>query len=159
MSDFAEFFNAGGRAPDVIVEERVASLTIAATFTDRQLNTVLRNKDSLASLASFAVTLPAGTYEYEIEVQYNLVSGGVWHHRLYNVTAAVLAGAGGVEFWPSGTNGPNGVSRLSGVLTLAAATALKLQGICNTTQSMSGAGAPGSNPACTARLKIWKVID
>jgi hypothetical protein len=55
-----------GHAPDVIVEEQLASGTnggagTAGAYATRPLNTLVRNHGTLASLASNQVTLPAGT--------------------------------------------------------------------------------------------------
>ena len=95
--------------------------TTAATWVDRQVNTVKHNGITGASLSEPAITLPAGTYWAEIV--HAIYNGGVGGTRLFNFTdsAVLLLGTN----WFIVDRGEN--SMIRGEFTLAAPKDVRIQ--------------------------------
>lgn len=80
--------------PDVIVENQQVqntaggSTTVDGSFQDTPLNTLVRNVDTIASLSSDQVTLPAGTYYAEWSVPFALT--GLVQCVLYDRTTDTI---------------------------------------------------------------------
>lgn len=107
--------------------------TIATgSWVTRTINTVKTNTIPGASLASNQVTLPAGTYEIEIEVP----GAGVGSHRsrLYNVTDSAVVELGSSEYAPT-SNVPSTKSRTLSIVTITSPKAFRLE---HRTTSTSG---------------------
>jgi hypothetical protein len=100
------------------------SVGAAATWTTRTLNTVKSNSITGASLASNAVTLPAGTYEYEGSAPAQAVNGH--QTQLYNVTDSAVIDMGTSEYASNASSGANR-SVLRGQFVLASAKAVAIR--------------------------------
>ncbi|QJE03038.1 hypothetical protein HH212_26135 [Massilia forsythiae] len=114
-------------APMIQVQEQAASGTNAGTYTNNQnraLNTVLVNSLSGASLGSYIVTIPAGTYDFEGWA--TVYTGSVnFRSFLRNVTS----GGSFPAIGSSETNNGSGASLKSffkGRFTLSASTQFAL---------------------------------
>lgn len=129
--------------PTMIVEDQKASETDGGTLTKntwntRDLNTVVLNEISGASLASNQITLPAGAYEIRVSAPAYLV--GQHMARLQNTTAGTTPFWGTSEFtWTSSNVTTH--SFIEGRLTLGAESILELQHNCRVTNSGSGGGS------------------
>lgn len=147
------------RAPDVIVEDQKASGTDGGTFTSgadrtRDLNTLVRNAASIASLASSKVTLPRGNWYIEFEAP----AFGVDAHQaiLYNVTGTAELARGSSEYSNNGTTVTT-TSRGSAFVTLAANSDLEIRHRCTSTKASQGLGRAGSfGTEVYSRLKAWR---
>lgn len=139
--------------PDVIVQCQKTSGTDGGAFSGawaaRELNTVTRNLGSVASLASNAVTLPAGVWL--------LTARAVWvgsvinaltraKVRLRNTTAGATLGVGetitfnGQDSGGAGEMESGGVSEVVCIVTLSTSSAIELQGYSNNS-SLTGKAA------------------
>lgn len=79
----------GGSVSYIIIQDQKASgssggTTIATTWTKRDLNTLVRNDNSIASLSSNEIVLPSGTYEFNISSTFG--RSNIAAIRLYNET-------------------------------------------------------------------------
>ncbi len=150
---------AGSPIPNVIVEDQKATGTASGAFTTgawqtRVLNTLVRNADSIASLAANAVTLPAGTYYLRWSCPAYIVNQH--QTRLYNVTAAAVV-ALGQGAYASSANADASISIGSAVVTIAAPAAFRVEHRCATTRATNGFGvAGGFDTEIYGRLEIWK---
>lgn len=136
----------GYSMPDVIVEEQQASGTNGGTFTSgawrtRALNTLVRNANSIASLASNQITLPAGTYYFK----YAATAFSVDDHqaKISNVTDSTDVSFGIASYARAASAGASN-SEGSGVVTITASKTFALQHQCATTASGNGLGV-GAN--------------
>lgn len=145
-------------APDIIVREEETTSTAGGTFTSgsyvtRVLNTSVRNVIGGASLASNAVTLPAGTYC----VQWSApgFSCGLHATRLFNVTDSTVIETGTAE-----DSAVSAQTRSQGiaVFTLSVAKAIRIEHRCGTTQATNGLGTPTTFAAKEVYtwVNIWK---
>lgn len=128
----------------------------AGSFLTRTLNTVVTNEITGASLASNAVTLPAGTYYFESRASVFRV--GTHQSALYDGTAAI-PGTFSVNNLAENAVGVAGYAVASGRFTLAAETAVSLIHRCNAGFATQGFGYPVSYGTIEiyADLKIWKI--
>jgi hypothetical protein len=125
-----------------------ADITQARTFNTTEINTIVG-----ASLASNAVTLPAGTYRYRARAP---ATSTVHQAFLYNATDGTYAGIG---FVASADGRPND-SVVSGQFTIAAAKAFTLRHYTTTSTATIGLGIAGSVPGqieVFAELEFAKV--
>lgn len=123
------------------VQDQKASGTAGGTFTSgawrtRDLNTVLTNTISGASLATNQITLPAGTYE--VMACAPSVATDSHQARAYNATAAATLINGTNAFNAGG--GVSAVSLVIGRFTLASTSNIELQHACQTTAATTGFG-------------------
>ena len=100
VSTLQDVSNLNHRTWDVIIEDRKPSGTEGGTFTSgawitRDLNTLVYNYDSLASLNNNRFTLPAGTYC----IDWDAPAASVERHRtqLYNYTTSSTVAYGTSE--------------------------------------------------------------
>ncbi len=125
---------------DVKAETTVGGGFTSGSFQTRDLNTVLTNEISGASLGSNQITLPAGTYEVT-----NCVAPAhrIQNHkaRLQDVTNAVTLILGTNEVSDS-TDGSNTSSHVFGRFTLSGTVAVEVQHQCQTTKASDGFGRP-----------------
>lgn len=144
--------------PDVIVEEQQASGTNGGTatsgsFATRVLNTLVRNNNSIASLASNQVTLGAGTYYFE----WSAPAAFVQRHqtRVQNITASTTVGTGTSEY-SSNSNSDAIVTRSFGacVVTIAGSTAFALQHEVQATKTSNGLGI-----ACSFGTEVYSHLE
>lgn len=127
------------------VREEQPSGTGGGTFTSgawqkRLLNTTVRNEIGGASIASSAITLPAGTYEFMGWATAYLVEQNVLKIRQTSGTPVDLL-IGSTEY-SNVTQFQKSV--VSGRVTLAAATTIELQHRCATTRAANGFGGAAS---------------
>lgn len=157
-------FNIGAvSAPDVIVEDQKTSGTAGGTatsgsFVTRTLNTLVRNANSLAALASNQVTLLAGTYY----CQWSAPAFRADNHqsRLRNITDSTTAGTGTSESAgiPSAGSAPTTRSFGSCIVTIASSKAFELQHQVTTTRSTDGFGAASAfSTEVYSRLEITRL--
>lgn len=104
----------------------------ASAWTTRALETVITNTLTGASLASNAVTLPAGTYDITVNAPVCSTNGGnfKYKHRLYNVTgaAALLYSLNGrIGLQAGATDDFQSLAPLIGQFTLASSSAVRLE--------------------------------
>lgn len=149
------------KRPLLHVRDEKSSGTNGGTFTagawrTHDLNTVATNEIGGAGLASNQITLPAGDYE--------IYAWGIgravnqFKYKLYDVTNAADLLIGSNGYIDSGVPG-QAPSVVAGRISLAAATAIELQGRCTVTASGGGFGqsAAYSVAEVYAEILIWKV--
>lgn len=90
--------------------------------TTRTINTTKVNSIAGASLASNQITLPAGTYDFQIFAGHAYISGAPF---LYNVTDAAVAISGMAHL--ASTSVPSGVTPVQGRVTIAATKVFELR--------------------------------
>jgi hypothetical protein len=150
----------GKGAPDALLVDRQAGATAGGTFTSgayqtRVLQTVKRNVNSCAALASNEFTLLAGTYYVEWEAPAYGVDGH--NTRLYNVTDAVSIESGSPGFSANG-NPTQSWSFGQEIITLAGTKSLRIEHQCATTQATTGFGrASAFGTETYTKVKIWRV--
>jgi len=149
-----------GHAPDVMVRDEKTSTTDGGIATSgawltRDLNTVVRNVLTGASLASNQVTLPAGTYYAQASAPFYATDRSAI--KLRNVTDATDIALGSTEFMNNGTL-VGGRCHVSGFFTLAAPKAISVQYRVFTTTGGNGLGVQTTFATnIYAMLDIWKV--
>ncbi len=142
--------------PDVVIEDQKAAGTTGGASTGtasgggretRTLNTLARNANTIASLASNDFTLPAGTYYLAWSAP---LIGSLGKTYLRNVTDGADAGVG--------TNGGEGTSMGSAVVSIAASKAFRVQQKCVTSNAngFGRAAAFANGIEIYARVEIWK---
>jgi len=120
------------RTWDVIIEDQKSSGTDGGTFSSgawitRDLNTLVYNHDSLASLSNNRFTLPAGTYCIDWDAPGHRVN----RHktRLYNYTSSTVVAYGTNEYATAAKDEHGTASRSWGtaIVTITASTAFTIQ--------------------------------
>jgi len=142
--------------PTLYIEDQKAANTAGGTFTSgawqkRDLNTVVTNEITGASLASSQITLPAGTYE----ARFSCPAFAVSRHKakLYNVTASANIILGSSEDSP-----PTGSVDKSfgfGRFTLAVQSVLELRHQCQITYATYGLGVESN----FAVIEVYSQIE
>jgi hypothetical protein len=151
-------------APNVIINDQKSAGVSGGTFTSganrtRDLNTLVRNSGSLASLASNRFTLPAGTYY----IKWSAPAYFVNNHQsfLYNVTSAAIVERGTSAYTTAGDNPDRPVTTTStgeAVVTIASSTPFEIQHRCNYTKTTNGFGdACGFGTEIYTTVSIWLV--
>lgn len=129
----------------------------AAAWQTRDLNTVVTNEISGASLGSNQITLPVGTYWIEASAPGNQVNG----HKIgiRNVTDATEAVIEGTSAYSASGLDTNNRSFLSGRLTIGGTKIISLRHISESTKSTNGFGEDTNTSASEiyADIKIWKI--
>jgi len=139
---------------DVIIEDQKPQGTNGGTFTSgawrtRNLNTLVFNHNSLASLSNNRFTLPAGTYC----IDWDAPAFGVDYHKsaLYNYTTSTI-----VAYGTSAYNYNNTVGTT--VITITSPTSFEIRHICSTTRDTYGFGrAAGFGTEIYTRVRIKKI--
>ena len=148
-------------APDIILQDQKTSGTAGGTFTSgsyqqRTLNILVRNNNSLGSLASNKITLPSGTYYAEWWASALQVNAN--QTRLWNATDSSLINFGSTEYSNSG--GAYAVVKSIGcsVFTITSSKAIEIDHQCGSTVATNGFGiaATFGNIEVYAELRIWK---
>lgn len=143
------------------IQDQKTSGTNGGSFTSgswqtRDLNTVVTNEISGASLASNQITLGAGTYYIEAFAPAN----SVLRHKakLYDTTntADVLFGISSYNDYASSDKN-QGYSVVSGRFTLSGSVALEIQHRCEATDSTGYGVASSFGTEIYTDVKIWKV--
>lgn len=143
------------------VRDQKPAGTAGGTFTagsllQRTLNTVMFNSISGASLASNAISLPAGEYYVEASAPAYAVN----RHQavLYNVTDSVGVIVGTSEFAHASYQGSSS-SIIRGRISLAAPKSVDIRHICETSAAVAGFGVKcdlGLTEVFT-EVMIWKI--
>ena len=145
----------------VLARDEKTSGTNGGTFTSgawrtRDLNTIVSDAGSHASLATNQITLDAGVYEYEIEAPAFRCNSH--QARLYNITDAAVVSVGSVAYADSGADGSSNLAKVSGRFTIAASKAFEVQHQCSTTAADTGFGQPASfGTEVYTVARFWKV--
>ena len=143
---------------DVIIEDRKPQGTNGGTFTSgawrtRNLNTLVFNHNSLASLGGNRFTLPAGTYC----IDWDAPAFGVAVHKsaLYNYTTSTIVAYGTSMRTGSLTSASsNGTT----VITITSPTSFEIRHICEITRDTSGFGrATNFGTEIYTRVRIKKI--
>lgn len=152
----------GVGAPDIIIEEQQPSGTqagaaAATTWTNRNLNTMVRNVGSLGSFASGACTLPAGTYYFQWSAPSYLT--GQNQTRLQNTTDNTTAASGTSEYAQITPDGTISKSTGSAVVTITGSKAFSLQHWFHTARTLNGMGLTTSAGITEvySRMEITKI--
>ena len=128
----------------------------AGSFQTRDLNTVMTNEISGASLSSNQIILPSGTYYINAIAQvYSVENHKV---KLRNITDSSDVLIGSSEYAIDGYNVSNS-SRLTGRFTIAAQKTFEIQHRCADTTTTNGFGVSSgfSVVEVYADVQIWKV--
>ena len=122
---------------------------------DRDLNNVLVNEISGASLSNNEVTLPAG--EYYIEAKSVLYIGSGTRNKIK--TSADVELLRGPNVWTRDGTTNSTVVPVSGRITLAAPTAIKVSSATTVSTAANGLGRTGGDPGneVYTDLRIWKL--
>lgn len=138
-------FRAFGLANPIIhVRDEKAAGTNGGTFTSgawqtRTLNTVVLNQITGASLSSDQITLPAGVYRARGRAPAQSVNRN--RARFYNVTdSSVIMFGDTSDITQTSTIN----AEVNGIFTLTGTKAIKLEHICQSTNSGGGFGAGGN---------------
>ena len=140
---------------DVVIEDQKTEGTDGGTFTSdawrtRDLNTLVYNSGTLASLSSNRFTLPAGTYCIDWDAP---AGEGVGKNktRLYNYTASSVVAYG--------RNAANASSSCgTAVVTVSSSTSFQVEHRCETTVSDTGLGAAtGWGTEVYTRVRLRKI--
>jgi hypothetical protein len=124
------------------IQDQKADGVDGGTFTaggwrKRDLNTVVHNSISGASLSSNDITLPAGTYLIEGFALANVVSTNLTHIRDTSDSSILLVGVTDIS---STTISSNSLSHIRGKITLGSTTNIELVHRCLTTRATNGFG-------------------
>jgi hypothetical protein len=139
----------------VIIEDQKAQNTHGGTFTSgalrtRDLNTLVLNVGTLASLASNRFTLPAGTYD----IEWSTPAYGVDSHQsiLHNYTDNALVSIGTSEY---NYSSPYASNRSFGAAhtTIAESKEFEIRHRCTTTRNSSGFGV-----ACNFGVEVYTCV-
>lgn len=129
----------------------------SAGYQQRNLNTVLTNEISGASLSANRVTLPSGTYIVDAIAPAKVVN----EHNVawYNVTDASYTLIGMSAFSVSGGGYAQTTSTVFGKFTISAEKIFELRHYAQTARSTDGFGnaTADSQAERYAEVKIWKV--
>jgi len=157
-----EINNASIYTPQLLhIEDQKTSGTGGGTFTSgawqtRNLNTVVTNAISGASLSSNQIILPAG--KYYIEASAPAYQVNMHKTKLYNVTdtADIILGT---QLYSPSSEGNEDRSFLCGEFTITAQKTIELQHRCQTTRVTYGYGnAWGAGfTELYSVVKIWKI--
>jgi hypothetical protein len=154
------------------VQDQKPQGTYGGTFTagawrTRDLNTVLTNTITGASLDSNQITLPAGKYYVEASVPAYLVTYNVVRLQDIDNASVLLLGpasrANGLEWWEGGSMTAvfsNVFSHLAGMVALSATSKLELQHICSYSYALGGFGmATDLATEIYSDIRIWRIGD
>lgn len=161
--------NSSNYAPDIIVEDQKTSGTDGGSSTSgaretRVLNTLVRNNNSIAALASNDVTLPSGSYYAKWSVP---CGGGTaafgFGSYLRNATDSTDLGVGSSEFLIGGAGSSLSQTRSMGAcyFTISSSKAIRVQHRVGVSTASNGNGhAKGFTDGVEvyAQLEIWKVV-
>lgn len=158
----AAFIPSPNAAPDVIIEQQEASgtaggSTTAGSWVTRTLNTVVRNVNSVASLATNKITLPAGTYYIAFSAPAYDATSFLHKAKIYNTTdtADVIIGSSEGALGSQQTRSVG-----SGIVTITGAKDFELRHRSNQSEATSGLGLSNGMSVVEVygRVEIWKVV-
>ena len=144
------------------VRDEKASSASGGTFTSgawrtRDLNTVVTNEITGASLSSNQITLPAGTYYVQARAPAYVTDRHT--AQLYNVTDAAALAIGSTSFSTTPAPGIQTDSVIAHRFTLSGTKVIELQHQCATTSATYGLGISTDFAAVSvySDVQIWKV--
>lgn len=132
--------------------------TSVAGVQDRALNTVATNTIPGASLATNQITLPAGTYDFDISAP--AYAGDAHRVQLYNVTDSVVTQYGTNESSAASSQVVSTRSIALGRMTIAAPKVFKVRHYIAGALANEGLGRAASDSAPNAiftEARFWKV--
>jgi len=151
------------RTWDVIIEDQKSSGTDGGTFSSgawitRDLNTLVYNHDSLASLSNNRFTLPAGTYC----IDWDAPGYRVDHHKtlLYNYTKSSIVAYGTSEScsYTYGDSSAQTRSFGTSIITIDQQTQFEIRHRCSATINDNGLGeSTGFGTEIYTRVRIKKI--
>lgn len=166
LGDLAALVNAGSNTDNFsnkllhVQDQKATTVTggtaTAVTWNPRTLNTVVTNEITGSSLSSDEITLPAGTYYYDITAPAYRVDAHKL--RLNNVTD-VSVQATGRNMYTEGVSNVSTDAKMTGRFTIASPKAFDLEHFTNATHTGTGLG-PSVNDGSAevyADVKFWKV--
>lgn len=122
----------------------------------RDINTVVTNEISGASLASNQITLPAGTYYIEASAPLNSGGGSTHKAYLYNVTDGGNTVLGTSEY--SSPNGSITRSHILGRFTISSTKTFEIRHGLSSPQGGNGWGVASSvSTEVYTEARIWKI--
>lgn len=135
----------------------IGGTATGGTWHTRNLNNVLYNTISGATLNLNQIILPSGTYYIKASAPASLVN----RHRigLYNIQLASFILLGTSSFSPS-TGGDNSRSYINGVLSLSSSSNIEIRHYVTTTYATNGLGHPASITGMNevySEVEIWKI--
>ena len=143
------------------IQDQKAQGTHGGTFTSgawrtRDLNTVLTNTITGASLEDNQITLPAGKCYVEASSMANQI---ITHQlMLYNVTATTNLLVGMLQRTPDSVERGIAPSTLWGVFDLSEESEIELRHICHQTKADSGLGMAGNyTTEVYSDIRIWRI--
>ena len=145
----------GGGIWDVIIEDQKPQGTPGGTFTSgawrtRDLNTLVFNHNSLASLGGNRFTLPAGTYCIDWDAPAFYVD--LHQSALYNYTTSTIVAYG------TSAHNTTGSSVGTTVITITSPTSFEIRHICKLTKDTDGFGkAANFGTEIYTRVRIKKI--
>lgn len=155
-------YSTSSLGPYVRAEDQKTSTTDGGGFTSgswqtRTLNTLTDDTGGIASLASNQVSLPAGSYIFDVSAPaYSVNRHQV---RLQNITDGTTVRYGESMYAPATFGGMNR-SHAGGSFLIDGAKAFQLQHQCQTTTATNGLGVAGSFASALevyAVAEFWKV--
>lgn len=150
-----------GSGPDIIIQLQRSATTGGSTiaagggFQTRELNTVVRDLNGVASLSSNQITLPAGTWSFTASVSYGVAGGTISavKTRIYNATDASVTGIGeNVRPMDTGT----AVSTVYAVETIASSKAFEVQ--CAYQSTGGGILNEGFAPGFSGGVEVYLTV-
>ena len=148
---------------DVIIEDQKPSGTKGGTFSSgawitRDLNTLVYNHDSLASLSNNRFTLPAGTYCIDWDAPAYQVS--VHKTLLYNYTKSSIVAYGTSERSSASTVSAQTRSFGTSIITIDQQTQFEIRHRCSSTSSANyGLGRSANfGTEIYTRVRIKKIV-
>lgn len=150
------------------VQDQKAQGTAGGAFTSgawrtRDLNTVLVNNISGATLVNNQITLPSGTYFVDASAPaFSDTNGYIERHQaiVKNITDAIvlLSGMQASLYRRSSGSVCSNRAQVSGVFTLSAQKVIELQHRCTVSGPVNGFGQNGNfTTEVYSDVKIWKV--
>ena len=147
--------------PFLHIQDQKAQGTDGGTFTSgawqtRDLNTVLTNTISGASLEDNEITLPAGKYYVEASAPARTI--GTHQCIIYNTTDSSIVLVGECAHSSHGTTYALTTSAVRGVFSLSLQKTIELRHQCNVTKSSDGQGrACNFTTEVYSDIRIWRI--
>ena len=145
---------------DVIIEDRKPSGTNGGTFSSgawqtRDLNTLVYNHDSLASLSNNRFTLPAGTYC----IDWDAPGCRVISHKtlLYNYTKSSIVAYGTSEVCFDSDDYPQTRSFGTSIITIDQQTQFEIRHRCSSSSGIGLGRSAGFGTEIYTRVRIKKI--
>lgn len=136
------FYEAYVKASEVQSSGTAGGTFTAGDWRTRVINTEDDDEESIASIATNQITLPAGTYRCLISCPGFRCS--LHQARLYDITGSAVLLTGTSEYSYSDSWAAVTRSMITGRFTLSESSALEIQHRCSSSRSTDGLGRAGS---------------